>query len=437
MKKLFMIAVLVLLSVCVMAPQAKAGEVDMLIQKLVEKGILTPGEGQVLITETKEEVKKQIASGKYENLPTWLQTMKLKGDFRFRYQFDRHTSTSNENRARMRVRLGVEAKANEKMKVAVGIATGRSGDPRSTNITLGQTGDNTSADRTNVPGSFKNIVLDYAYGEYAFNNNVSLAAGKFSNPLWRVTDLLWDGDINPEGVNVKLTHKLSSSMDLFMNNLLFILDENTSVESKYPMMGAIQPGVNYKISDTLGLKGAVTGYFFSGVEKRAKFGGSGSTNTFNRVGSTDYYKYNYNSVNPSMEFSIKEPFGGIVPSAKIFSEGVFNVSKDVKGARGGFAAGLTFGADRVSSKGDWQAKLIYAKLSRDAWMDIFPDSDRYSGKTNMKSYEAIFSYGLGKNTSLDFDYYYSQSLDKVAASSSGPAGYRPSHMLQVDWNLKF
>ncbi len=429
MKKLFMIAVLVLLSVCVMAPQAKAGEVDMLIQKLVEKGILTPGEGQVLITETKEEVKKQIASGKYENLPTWLQTMKLKGDFRFRYQYDRDSNTNTENRARMRARVGVEAKVNDKMQVGIGIATGKVSDPRSTNITLGQTGSKDSSYGKNTPGSFKNIILDYAYGEYAFNNNVSITAGKFSNPLWRATDLLWDGDINPEGLNVKLTHKLSSSMDLFMNNLLFILDEDTSKESKYPMMGAIQPGVNYKISDSMKLKGAVTGYFFSGVQKRATFRNQ-STNT--TIGST--YKYNYNSVNPSMELSIKEPFGGIVPLAKIFSEGVFNVSKDVKNARGGFSAGLSFGAEKVSNKGDWQAKLIYAKLSRDAWMDIFPDSDRYSGQTNMKSYEAIFSYGLGKNTSLDFDYYYSQSLSKSNATSGSHA---PTHLFQVDWNLKF
>lgn len=432
MKKLIIIAVLALLSVCVMAPQARAGEVDLLVQKLVEKGILTPGEGQVLITETKEEVKKQIASGKYENLPTWLQTMKLKGDFRLRYQHDRHSSTDTENRARIRARLGVEAKVNDQMKVGIGIATGKVSDPRSTNVTLGQTGSKDSAYNTETPGSFKNIILDYAYGEYAFTKDLTLIGGKFANPLWRATDLLWDSDLNPEGVAVTFSHTVSPSMDIFMNNLLFILDEDTTKESKYPMMGAVQPGMKYKISDSLSLKGAVAGYFFSGVEKRDTFR-NWSTNSVN--GSN--YKYNYNSVNPSMELSMKEPLGGVVPYAAVFSEGVFNISKDVDNARGGFAAGVKFGAEKVSNKGDWQAKLIYAKLSRDAWMDVFPDSDRYSGKTNMKSYEAALAYGLGKNTYLELDYYYSQSLSKVAESTTGPAGYRPAHTLQIDWNLKF
>jgi len=429
MKKILMIALFALLGLGVMAPQAKAGEVDLLVQKLVEKGVLTAGEGATLITETKEEVKKQLASGKSESVPSWVQNIKLKGDFRLRYQYDRASTTNTENRARIRTRLGLEAKVNDKMKVGVGIATGKVSDPRSTNVTLGQTGSKDSTYNTETPGSFKNIILDYAYGEYAFNKDITLIGGKFANPLWRASDFLWDSDLNPEGVAVKLTHKLSPSMDLFMNNLLFILDEDTSKESKYPVLAAIQPGMKYKISDSLSLKGAVTGYFFSGVEKRDTFR-NWSTNSV--IGSN--YKYNYNSVNPSVELSIKEPLGGIVPYAAIFTEGVFNISKDVDNARGGFAAGLKFGAEKVSAKGDWQAKLIYAKLSRDAWMDIFPDSDRYSGKTNMKSYEAALAYGLGKNTYLELDYYYSQSLSKSTATSGSHA---PTHLLQLDWNLKF
>ena len=63
-----------------------AGEIDLLLQKLVDKGVLTAGEAQQIGTETKEQVKSEIAKGKYSSLPEWVQNIKMKGDFRVRYQ---------------------------------------------------------------------------------------------------------------------------------------------------------------------------------------------------------------------------------------------------------------------------------------------------------------------------------------------------------------
>lgn len=101
--------------------------------------------------------------------------------------------------------------------------------------------------------------------------------------------------------------------------------------------------------------------------------------------------------------------------------------------KNGFDTGLKFGAKDIKDWGQWQTKVIYAKLGRDAWLDIFPDSDRYNGKTNMRSIEAEFNYGLGKNTYLGIDYYYSRNLTKT----SDAAGFSPQQVLQVDWNMKF
>ena len=72
-----------------------AGEVDILLQKLVEKGVLTAGEAQEIKTETQEQVKLEIAQGKNASLPQWLQTMKFKGDFRFRGQHQYKKSNNN------------------------------------------------------------------------------------------------------------------------------------------------------------------------------------------------------------------------------------------------------------------------------------------------------------------------------------------------------
>jgi hypothetical protein len=49
----------------------------------------------------------------------------------------------------------------------------------------------------------------------------------------------------------------------------------------------------------------------------------------------------------------------------------------------------------------------------------------------MDSYEAVFEYGLGKNSTLALDYDYGRQLTKTGTS------YLPAHVLQIDWNLKF
>lgn len=66
-------------------------------------------------------------------------------------------------------------------------------------------------------------------------------------------------------------------------------------------------------------------------------------------------------------------------------------------------------------------------LEKDAWIDIFPDSDAYSGHTDVKGHELAFTYGVGKNVTLGIDYYYMERIK----------GTGRRHLLQVDWKLKF
>ncbi|MDD5771452.1 MAG: putative porin, partial [Candidatus Omnitrophica bacterium] len=72
-----------------------AGEIDLLLQKLVDKGVLTGAEAQQVKYETQEQVKKEIATAKSSSLPEWLQKIKLKGDLRLRYQY-KHTKNDGD-----------------------------------------------------------------------------------------------------------------------------------------------------------------------------------------------------------------------------------------------------------------------------------------------------------------------------------------------------
>jgi len=98
-----------------------AGEVDLLIQKLVEKNILSANEAQILLDDTKQEVAKQNALAKNDAIPAWVQSIKMKGDLRLRYQTEKKDEGSTtRNRARVRYRLGVEAKPNAQFTVGRG-----------------------------------------------------------------------------------------------------------------------------------------------------------------------------------------------------------------------------------------------------------------------------------------------------------------------------
>jgi hypothetical protein len=219
------------------------------------------------------------------------------------------------------------------------------------------------------------------------------------------------------------------------------------------MLG-LQPGLKVNFTDNVNLNAAAAYYQFESVKDRPVFtkwatNSVRSTTTLGAITgytndtppvairaastTTRYYVYNYNTINPSVELTFKNLLGdSFLPYIAVFGDFVYNLSAPGSATgRGGYDYGIKFGNEKVGDWGQWQAKLSYDQLGRDAVLDIFPDSDRYNGKTNMRGYEAILEYGLGKNTSLALDYYWAESLTKTGTTNF------PQQTLQVDWNLKF
>ncbi|MFA5362840.1 MAG: putative porin [Candidatus Omnitrophota bacterium] len=397
---------------------AYAGEIDILLQKLVEKGVLTAGEAQQIGTETKEQIKADTAAGKNYSLPAWVQNTKLKGDFRLRYQYNHaKASVTDQQRGRFRLRAGLESKVNEKLLVGFGLASGKTGDPRSTNQSLTDSSDK------------KTVIIDYAYAQYSPLSWATLIGGKMKNPLWEPGDMVWDTDITPEGGVLALAKKINSRTELFLNTGVFVIDEQSSCDHD-PMFYAVQPGIKYGFSDTVSLKTAFSYYNFSNIKGNALDYGGG-TNT-KKPGSSTLYRWDYSAILPAAELGIKEPFKALnisflnIPFMSVFSEYVYNSS--IADNNSGYMLGCKLGAEKVEGRGQWQIKYNFARLEKDAVPDILPDSDRYSGKTNMRAHEFILDYGLGKNTWLSFDCYRAQSLAKPNS---------PETVVQMDWNMKF
>ncbi len=393
---------------------------DYLLYKLQSKGIITETEAQVIREQKSEETKAAVSSLQ----SSWMESLNPKGDFRFRYQNDNPIGYGkNRDRVRIRLRGGIEPKITGALKVGIGLATGFNNNnideviedkdlSRSTNQTLGS------------GFSKKAVSLDLAYAEYSPVDWLTLVFGKMRNPIWEPGDLIWDTDINPEGVAVKFNKELGSNLKLFAGTDFFVLGEYSS--SSDPIMYALQAGVQHKITNKLSYKAALSYYGFSDVRGK-RLDGSSLSNT---ADDDDDLIYDYENVVAALEVGLKDPFNGPwLPYMYLFAEYVNNCNTRVPGAnRDGYMVGAGFGSEKLSSLSDWQIKYNYGKLAKDAVLDIFPDSDRYGGKTGIWAHELAFNYALGSSNWLGLDFYYGERTE---------GSKKPAALLQLDWNIKF
>ena len=417
MKKNLLSALLPILLFTLTAQPLWAGDVDILIKKLVEKRILTESEARDVLKEMTEEAEKEKAEVKESakvvpaetakevaqkevksdavGLPEWVKKTKLQGDFRFRYQTESVENApaitgldiDEQDRWRIRWRLSAHTKVNEQWKVGFGLASGGS-DPRSTNQTLRRgfsTGD---------------VRLDYAYANYAPYKWLSAWGGKFKNPIWHTKDLLWDGDIRTEGIAAKVKYSVNPDVGLFFTPAFFVLTESILGEQDDAYMWLLQAGVDWKISDKVSLKFAPTFYTFENLK-----GTPGPITLAIPTNSRDAegnLLFDYDAIAFGLESGYK--FGGFIPYLGVFGEYVHTFEPDDDET--GWLAGVLVGHKELKDFGQWRFKYNYRRLERDAWPDFLPDSDFLFGATNVKGSEVEFSFGLTSHVTIGLDYYF-------------------------------
>lgn len=408
---------------------AQAGEVDLLLQKLVDKGILTGPEAQEIKVQTTEEIKKSIAAGTHETLPEWLQNIKMNGDFRLRYQYN-HSKTVNEqtserHRGRIRLRLGLEGKVNPKLKVGLKLATGLNSQGGVSADAVRSTNQSFDDEWSKKPFN-----LDEAWAQWSPYPWVDVTAGKIGlkQALWLVKDLMWDSDITPEGVNIDLHKKLDHGLDVWSKGGAYVVEES-GTSGDDPMHYNMQVGVKASPVDNLSLTGALAYHYFSFEGTTLASAASGNTSPLE----------DFSVVNPAFELKIKEPLTALaealsLPLLKLdhialFGDYVFNTHAPREDNATGFMLGFKFASSaKLADKGDWEFQYNFARLEKDAVPAFLPDSDRYGGKSNIRGHEIEINYGVGKNTWIGLDIYRSQALTGSRA---------PETLVQADWNMKF
>jgi hypothetical protein len=353
----------------------------------------------------------------------WTDTVVLKGDLRYRYESimddskkDANGDTLNRERNRIRARLGAEAKPADDLKVGIELSTGQS-DPVSGNQTVGD-------------GFMKDdMKLNLAYFEWSAlssdsANEAKFTAGKMKNPFINVSDLIWDGDLTPEGVAVK--GLMGSEKVSLLGNAGYIWVKERSAENDDSMLYAGQGAVKIQFVPEVYLLAGASYYAYDNMEgydvvdwenRNSAYGNSTMKGSVSGSTTNKAYKYEYTPIEYFAELNI---WAGIPIS--LFSQVVSN--DEVDDLEAGYLYGVLVG--KAKNKGTLEVGYAIAELEKDAVVGAFTDSDRWGGGTDGKSHKIHARYQITKNLQFGATYFMGE---KTISDDSKTADY---DRLQVD-----
>lgn len=376
-----------------------------------------------------EAVKNEKVAAFPDNLK-WLDKISISGDLRYRHEhIDRERINedgsigwrSGRDRDRIRARLMIEAMLNDEWDLGFRLATGQA-DVIEGDIYV----DPVSSNQTLTEGfSGKNFWLDLAYFDYHPVNmeGLNVLGGKIKNPFYTVgkNQLVWDSDLNPEGIAGKYAMPFNDSAALHFNGGGFwISEESGSADTS--LWGA-QAYLKQTIGDPDYILAGASFWDYGNLQgKEDEYGVLlGNTN-----GSTDPDVSTWASDFDIMELFVE--YGtklGTVPAA-VFGSWVENTvaatSEDT-----GWLVGTKLG--KAKDPGSMEFVYDYRDLERDAVLGAYSDSDFIGGAAGGKGHRFGINYQLAMNVQYAMTYFHDES--NLQDSS---LDYR---RLQADLKLKF
>jgi hypothetical protein len=319
----------------------------------------------------------------------WYDKVKISGDFRHRHELIQDESKdADRTRWRIRARLGLAAEINEEMSLSFRLVSG-SDDPVSTNQTL-------------TDGfSTKGIGIDLACFDYhpSAVKGMHLIGGKMNLPFATVqgTELIWDGDLSPEGVAATLSRDINDKVGISLGSGVFYVQERSSDDDSW--MAGAQGVVTVKPGDKSHVMAGAGYYDYQNTENFPTF--YDDEDPFgNSVNTDGEYMIDYN------QFEILGEIGMKVEkiSAAVYGNFVKNTAAD------SLDTGYLFGGMIRHGKGKKSVKVNvnYREVENDAVVGAFTDSDFRNGGTDGKGLELGMSYGLADKIDLAVSYFLNQ-----------------------------
>lgn len=423
------------------------------------------------------------------DLPDWVRRTKISGDFRLRYESSRFPDGNdntgsfpnfnrinngapfdvagfefsdqlnvdeNRQRFRMRARLLMETDLGDGFNVGLRTVTGNDDSPVSPNQTMGDNFNKYS------------IWLDQAYLKWqspTFDGNLSVTAGRFPNPFFKTSELMWDNDLGFDGLAFSVASDLSENVRPFLTAGAFPIfntafnfpnNEPDKFESTDRYLYGAQGGADFVLARNVDAKFGLGYHDFSGVQgeisdpflpftnkdagstdnRRPPSAQKGNTymalrdiipdplNNFGTANQWQYFglasKFQVLSYNGRINLSQWEPFQvsllgeysvnigydeGDVSQIALNNRGPLQPNVTPGTFEGGNIAwnyGVQFGQPVLDKQGDWNTLLSYRFVESDSVLDAFNDSNFGLGGTNMEGFTIRSGYALRPNLDLVF-----------------------------------
>jgi len=388
--------------------QAQEAGGNLLLRKLVEKGVLTQKEADNLLAESQKEAQQQFTMWQAApDLPSWVQKLSMKGDLRLRTEYFNSDGiaggTPARERFRYRLRYGVAATLNDDWLVGFRLASGSTSNPISTNDTMDDDGANDA------------LNIDQAYAAWTPSEAMKFTFGKMPNPL-DLDNHVMDSDYTPEGLGFEYTRALGEKYTFGMN-LGAITVAESSGDSSDAYAGLAQVTLDSKLNSKLSSHIGVATYSIFNKEA-ATNDHANRGNTSSSDSNPPTYNYNPVIIDAALTYNL-DGFPMWEGSFPVKFGGTYINNPAVSEKNEGYLLGITLGKARKA--GTWQFSWQYAEKQADSLYDNWTDSDfgaygvggdasSFKSGTDVRGHKVQFRYQILDSTSLSTTVYRTEAI---------------------------
>ena len=438
-----------------------------------------------------EKLVPDLGGSKWKLFPA-ITELELFGDMRLRYEYrggrlpgddPAHPNDWQEReRERYRLRLGLRGTVMDDWFFGLRLETSASA--RSTNVTFG---DDTASNQPGGGGPFAKgsdgIFVGQAYGGYKGFPGFTFTGGRMPNPFV-TTRLVWDDDINPEGLAEQYKHTFVFGggapapsyskdgkvvagpppepflkLDLFANFAQFVYDDENPENPIGPRPTATQPitGEHQLVPNhdafLLGWQvGARLDFphilYFQLAPTLYNYTGNGDTFNIHFSGDPGG---NQTGINSLLVFDMPAEIGWKLWNLpmRVFGDFAVNLEGDDRAEAAGhpgkggdrYAYEIGFGVGQLKKKHDWLLEAWWQYQNQYALDPNLVDSDFFDSRVNLQGVVVRAGYMLSDAVVLNLQYAHGWRIDSdLGTGGIGDIGINPLdryNIFQADLSFKF